>query len=47
MAKIIAFEQDAREAMKRGVHKLAKTVRSTLGPGGHNVIIQRASAVQL
>ncbi len=42
MAKIIAFEQDAREAMKRGVHKLAKTVRSTLGPGGHNVIIQKS-----
>ncbi|WP_182865149.1 chaperonin GroEL [Stieleria mannarensis] len=42
MSKIIAFEQDAREAMRRGVHKLAKTVRSTLGPGGHNVIIQKS-----
>ena len=42
MAKMIAFEQDAREAMRRGVHKLAKTVRSTLGPGGHNVIIQKS-----
>jgi chaperonin GroEL (HSP60 family) len=42
MSKMIAFEQDAREAMRRGVHKPAKTVRSTLGPGGHNVIIQKS-----
>ena len=42
MSKIIAFEQEARESMRRGVHKLAKTVRSTLGPGGHNVIIQKS-----
>ncbi|GIW98938.1 MAG: 60 kDa chaperonin 3 [Pirellulaceae bacterium] len=41
-AKIIAFEQEAREAIKRGVGKLAKTVRSTLGPGGHNVILQKS-----
>lgn len=42
MPKMIAFEQDARESMRRGVAKLAKTVRSTLGPGGHNVIIQKS-----
>ncbi|WP_372718362.1 chaperonin GroEL [Novipirellula sp.] len=42
MSKMIAFEQEARESMRRGVHKLAKTVRSTLGPGGHNVIIQKS-----
>ncbi len=43
MAKMIAFEQEAREAIKRGVGKLTKTVRSTLGPGGHNVILQKSS----
>ena len=42
MAKTIAFEQDAREAIKRGVSKLARTVRSTLGPRGRNVIIEKS-----
>jgi chaperonin GroEL len=42
MAKMIAFDQEAREAIKRGVSKLAKVVRSTLGPSGHNVILNKS-----
>ena len=41
-AKQIAFDQEAREAMKRGVAKLAKAVKVTLGPKGRNVIIQKS-----
>ena len=42
MAKMIAFNQDAREALRRGVTKLARTVKVTLGPRGRNVIIQKS-----
>jgi chaperonin GroEL len=42
MSKIIAFDQEAQEAMRRGVSKLAKTVRVTLGPRGRNVIIEKS-----
>ncbi len=42
MAKIIAFDQEAQEAMRRGVSKLARTVRVTLGPRGRNVIIEKS-----
>jgi chaperonin GroEL len=42
MAKQIAFDQEAREAMKRGIGKLAKAVKVTLGPKGRNVIIQKS-----
>src|SRR5881398_2394797 len=41
-AKMIAFDQEAREAMRRGVSKLARTVRVTLGPKGRNVILQKS-----
>jgi chaperonin GroEL len=47
MAKMIAFDQDAREAIKRGVSKLAKVVRSTLGPAGHNVILHKSFGAPL
>ena len=42
MPKIIAFEQEAREAIRRGVSKLARTVKVTLGPKGRNVILQKS-----
>ncbi|MDR1142582.1 MAG: chaperonin GroEL [Planctomycetaceae bacterium] len=42
MAKMIAFDQEAREALRRGVSKLAKAVKVTLGPKGRNVIIQKS-----
>jgi chaperonin GroEL len=41
-AKQIAFDQEAREAMRRGISKLAKAVKVTLGPKGRNVIIQKS-----
>src|SRR5579875_2475273 len=41
-AKMIAFEQEARQAMQRGVAKLARAVKVTLGPRGRNVIIQKS-----
>ena len=42
MAKIIAFDQEAREAIRRGVSKLARAVKVTLGPRGRNVILQKS-----
>ncbi|UUO05225.1 chaperonin GroEL [Blastopirellula sp. J2-11] len=42
MAKMIAFDQEAREAIRRGVSKLAKAVKTTLGPKGRNVILQKS-----
>jgi chaperonin GroEL len=41
-AKQIAFDQEAREAMRRGIAKLAKAVKVTLGPKGRNVILQKS-----
>ena len=41
-AKMIAFDQEAREAMRRGVAKLARAVKVTLGPKGRNVILQKS-----
>ena len=42
MVKIMVFEQEARESIRRGVSKLAKTVKVTLGPKGRNVILQKS-----
>jgi len=42
MAKIIAFDQEAREAIKRGVSKLSRAIKVTLGPKGRNVILQKS-----
>ncbi len=42
MAKMIAFDQEAQEAMRRGVSKLARAVKVTLGPRGRNVIIEKS-----
>lgn len=42
MKKQIVFNTDARSAMLRGVEQLAKTVGSTLGPAGRNVIYENA-----
>ncbi len=41
-AKMIEFDQDARQALQRGVAKLARAVKVTLGPRGRNVIIQKS-----
>ena len=42
MTKMIAFDQEAREAIRRGVSILAKTVRSTLGPRGRTVLLAKS-----
>ena len=42
MAKQIAFDSDARDALKRGVNKLARAVKVTLGPTGRHVILQKS-----
>jgi len=41
-AKKMAFEQDAREAIRLGVSKLAHAVKVTLGPRGRNVVIEKS-----
>ncbi len=41
-AKRIAFDQEAREAIKRGVVKLARAVKVTLGPSGRNVVLEKS-----
>ena len=42
MAKMIAFDQEAREALRRGISKLSRAVKVTLGPKGRNVILQKS-----
>jgi chaperonin GroEL len=41
-AKRIAFDQEAREAIRRGVSKLARAVKVTLGPRGRNAVIDKS-----
>src|SRR3989338_6010860 len=41
MAKKILFNQDAREALKRGVDKVADAVKITIGPRGRNVVLDK------
>ena len=41
MAKDIAYDTEARGALKKGVDKLANAVKVTLGPKGRNVVIER------
>src|SRR6476620_3562195 len=41
-AKRIVFDQEAREAIRRGVAKLARAVKVTLGPSGRNVVLEKS-----
>ena len=41
MAKIIAFAEEARRSMERGLNALAATVKVTLGPKGRNVVLDK------
>ena len=41
MAKKITYSEDARQAILRGVNKLADAVKVTLGPKGRNVVIEK------
>ena len=42
MAKLIAFDQEAREGIQRGVDILADAVKVTLGPRGRNVVLSKS-----
>ncbi|MBV9160161.1 MAG: chaperonin GroEL [Pseudonocardiales bacterium] len=41
MAKMIAFAEDARRGLERGMNQLADAVRVTLGPKGRNVVLEK------
>ena len=41
-AKKISIDQEAREAIRKGVQKLARAVKVTLGPRGRNVIVEKS-----
>jgi chaperonin GroEL len=41
MPKIIAFSEDARRGLERGMNQLADAVRVTLGPKGRNVVLEK------
>jgi chaperonin GroEL len=41
MAKIIAYDEEARQGMLAGLDKLADTVKVTLGPKGRNVVLDK------
>jgi len=41
MAKLIAFDEEARRSLERGMNQLADAVRVTLGPKGRNVVLEK------
>jgi chaperonin GroEL len=41
MSKIIAFDEEARRALERGMNQLADAVKVTLGPKGRNVVLEK------
>ena len=41
MAKIIAFNEEARRGLERGLNQLADAVKVTLGPRGRNVVLEK------
>ena len=41
MAKLIAFDEEARRGLEAGMNKLADAVRVTLGPKGRNVVLEK------
>ena len=41
MAKIVTFDVDARQALKKGIDTVAQSVRITLGPKGRNVVLEK------
>ena len=41
MSKILAFEDEARRALERGMNQLADAVKVTLGPKGRNVVLEK------
>src|ERR671931_486610 len=41
MAKLIAFDEEARRGLERGMNQLADAVKVTLGPKGRNVVLEK------
>jgi chaperonin GroEL len=41
MAKVVTFDVDARQALKKGIDTVAQSVRITLGPKGRNVVLEK------
>ncbi|HAW70741.1 MAG TPA: molecular chaperone GroEL, partial [Firmicutes bacterium] len=41
MAKILKYDEEARRSLERGVNALADTVKTTLGPKGRNVVLEK------
>ena len=41
MAKMIAFNEEARRGLERGMNVLADAVKVTLGPRGRNVVLEK------
>ncbi|ABP52754.1 chaperonin GroEL [Salinispora tropica] len=41
MAKMIAFDEEARRGLERGMNQLADAVKVTLGPKGRNVVLEK------
>ncbi|GAA4788511.1 chaperonin GroEL [Rothia endophytica] len=42
MAKLIAFDEEARRGLEKGLNTLADAVKVTLGPRGRNVVLEKA-----
>ncbi|WP_144793582.1 chaperonin GroEL [Kocuria palustris] len=42
MAKLIAFDEEARRGLERGLNTLAEAVKVTLGPRGRNVVLEKS-----
>ena len=40
-AKQLSFDEEARKSLLRGVEKLSKAVKATLGPRGRNVVLDK------
>ena len=41
MPKVLAFEEEARRALERGMNQLSDAVKVTLGPRGRNVVLEK------
>jgi chaperonin GroEL len=41
MAKVVVFDVEARQGLKRGIDTVARSVRITLGPKGRNVVLEK------
>lgn len=46
MAKQIAYGEEARKSLMRGIDQLADTVKITLGPKGRNVVLDKSTVLR-